>query len=188
MVANRESPTLGDAIAGLFSMLLNSPAKNNGDSQAVERGASSKLTEGSEVQLGDLDTTGTTEAGKKVLDSVGNCIGKTADHCWAWADKVYKNAGVIPNVLYTHPKYKKGNPVLSNEELFGKIAPGSWLWIHNGNSSDSNGDHSVIFLGWIDKSKGIAKTASASAGVPGHIDKPRDLVKNYITRIESPIA
>ena len=87
-VANRESPNLGDAIAELLSGLLSLFGKNDGDSQAVEREASSKLTEGSEVQLGNLETTR-----KKVVERAlqacksGNILG--AAHCTDWVSKVY---------------------------------------------------------------------------------------------------
>ena len=47
--------------------------------------------------------------------------------------------------------------------LYDKIGPGDWLWVHNKNTSDPMGNHSVMFLEWTDKSKLIANVVSAGA-------------------------
>lgn len=111
----------------------------------------------------DYDETKPT-TGNPIIDAVGRDVkkgGKRDDSCWDWAQCVYKDAGAGEgNVIFNrHPGHE---PV--GELDYNQITPGSWLWVHNGNKTDKDGEHSVIFMDWLDKEKGLARVASGSAG------------------------
>lgn len=91
------------------------------------------------------------------------------DHCWDWADKVYRRADakplqIWPEDVYVHMiapekdfKQTQHFTIAKNEELISQLQPGNWLFINNRNTTDTNGNHSVIFVDW--DRPGIARVA-----------------------------
>jgi hypothetical protein len=64
-----------------------------------------------------------------------------------------------------------------------QLQPGDWLYIHNKNTYDAKGNHSIVFLGWIDKANRIAKTAEQRFSKrPGEIAK-RDFRKHPVAHL-----
>lgn len=106
-----------------------------------------------------------------------------AKHCWDWIQKVCKSVGMkFGDTTFRTRAY--GSPI--GELKYGVLGKGDWLYVHNGNKSDSRGDHSVIFLGWSDEAAHTARVAS----FPGPGKKARlhtiDFNKTPITSINKP--
>lgn len=127
--------------------------------------------------------------------AIGELIGIEipGKHCWDWVEKVYANAGVqrkmIFNVIGKYTGKDCGKYHADPGYLRKALEYGDHLYVNNQNLSDDYGNHSVIFIGWIDEKNLIAKTASCPrAGKPGQIDRPRDLKKHRVTRISKPVA
>jgi len=110
-------------------------------------------------------------------------------HCWDWCEHVYKAAGAKRHTIYKSPPYEGHDcgSCHAGPELVSRITPGDWLFINNKNTSDDHGNHSVIFLGWIDHDNLIARVGSGSAKKPGCIHKT-NLAKNQVTAIFKPMA
>lgn len=105
-----------------------------------------------------------------------------ARHCGDWVDRVYAIAGVKrKKTLYQKLNYafvggnrkngwkSESDPsrhdcrkegVFASGRLLDGLQPGDWLWVNNRNKFDRAGNHSVIFLEWVDKSKRRARVAS----------------------------
>jgi len=116
-------------------------------------------------------------------------------HCWNWAEKVYWLAGF---------PFKGGNKVIfstvgqyegrdcgdqcAKEDQLSKIEPGDWLFINNKNESDKHGNHSVIFLGWVDEKNQIAEIAACPGGNKlGKIYPKTNLKEWRVTYISKPV-
>ncbi len=137
---------------------------------------------------------------KELIQSIKNHIGKPGDHCWDWVNKVYNAAGFSQEkrvTVYQHSKYEqrsKGKKF--NRERPGKhenpsamkgLQPGDWVFFFNQNKWDAVGDHSALFLRWIDAEKGIAEMASCpGADRPGRIHHT-NFMKTPITTIIKPV-
>lgn len=68
-------------------------------------------------------------------------------HCWDWVDQLYKKADVTDkSKIYPPNKHFDNNDPMSLVAMQEDLKPGDRLYIHNGNSVDSAGNHSVIFL------------------------------------------
>lgn len=140
--------------------------------------------------LSRIETSGT---GRKVVEAVMAAQNEnvTGAHCWDWVHKVYQRAGVSPRRIYQDLNYigKDCGTHHASDELMSKIHPGDWLYINNKNQYDTHGNHSVIFLGWTDKSAGLARVASCGgAGQIGRIEsQPRNLKEQAITHISKPV-
>jgi len=130
-----------------------------------------------------------------------------ARHCGDWVDKIYAMAGVYKRKNIYHNlsyalvggKWKdKDDPSRRDCKIVGKFARqhhlnqivvGSWLWINNRNSLDYAGNHSGIFLGWVNKSARIASIASWFGPQKG-----RQKIANYnfnnmpVTHIDNPVG
>jgi len=105
-----------------------------------------------------------------------------ARHCGDWVDRVYAIAGIKrKKTLYMNLSYafvggdrKNGwkpesdpsrrdcrkEGIFASNALLDKVRPGDWLWVNNRNRSDRAGNHSVIFLGWVNKKARKARVAS----------------------------
>ncbi|MBU1017534.1 hypothetical protein KKA33_00725 [Patescibacteria group bacterium] len=111
--------------------------------------------------------------GPRILRAVDEAIEKrvTGIHCWDWADKVYKMAGITERktIFDSVDNFDKNTnkQACAQKEQLDNIEPGDWLFINNNNPHDPKGNHSVIFLGWADKENLIARTAGASSGTIG---------------------
>jgi len=112
-------------------------------------------------------------------------------HCWDWVDKVYKTAKCQRRVIFsTFNKYEgkdcKAN--CANEEQLSQMSPGDHIFVNNKNKHDTHGNHSVIFLGWVNRAQKIARVASYPAinNRPPLIHE-RDLNKQPVTYIAKPV-
>lgn len=105
-----------------------------------------------------------------------------ARHCGDWVDRVYAIAGITRkkthymNLSYAFVGGNRRNGwkpegdksrrdcriegVFASGALLNRIQSGDWLWVNNRNRFDKAGNHSVIFLGWVNKKKRIARVAS----------------------------
>ena len=71
---------------------------------------------------------------------------------------------------------------------YSKLKSGDHIFVNNKNKSDNHGNHSEIFLGWVNKSKLIAKTAGyPGGGRPPYVSSRRNFNKTPITWIAKPI-
>jgi hypothetical protein len=130
--------------------------------------------------------------GKRIVDAVHEIVseGKVrGDHCWDWVHKVYKRAGMSFRRVYQDLNYtgKDCGEHKASPELLNRIEPGDWLYVNNKNKYDTHGNHSVVFLGWIDKGNLIARTASCpGAGKKGKLET-RNLEKHPVVHISKPV-
>lgn len=129
-------------------------------------------------------------AGKKVeLTAIDVC--KKAKympkHCWDWIQHVYHKAGVRRKLIYKDLKYEgiDCGKHHASPAIMDKISAGDLIFYNNQNSSDEKGNHSVIFLGWIDREKSIAQVASGFKDHPGRIHQA-NLKDNPVTFIAKP--
>lgn len=117
-------------------------------------------------------------------------------HCWDWANKIYRMAGVTgnwpsKNIFSYTAKYpgKDCRPygTHATAEQYEQISPGDWIFYNNRNTSDTHGNHSAIFLEWIDKDRLLARVASGSFGKPWHVHaSPVDFKDKPVTRLGKP--
>lgn len=131
----------------------------------------------------------------RILSAADELIQKKVrgESCWDWADKVYIRAGLplskrkaIYDVVKNYEGTDCGQQHAEDKEL-DKLQPGDWLFINNKNTKDAHGNHSVIFLGWVDRANQIAKTASSpGSGGPGNIWNHTDFKKMPVTHITKP--
>ncbi len=130
--------------------------------------------------------------GKRVVESAGEFIkeGYSPAHCWDWVDRVYKRAGVTGrHVIFKSLNYsgKDCGDNHAGPDMLDKIRPGDWLYYNNKNSADSHGNHSALFIKWIDESNRIAQFASGYYKHPGRFHKKGvDLKKNPVVLIKKP--
>lgn len=129
---------------------------------------------------------------KRVVEAASDLIKEkySPAHCWDWIDKVYKRAGVGGrHIIFRSLNYsgKDCGENHASEQMLDKIRPGDWIYYNNKNSADSQGNHSALFIGWIDEGNRIAQFASGYYGRPGRIHKRGvDLVKNPVVLIKKP--
>lgn len=71
--------------------------------------------------------------------------------CWTYANAIFKRAGYAKSKQYVY-KSKKRGPYADTD----LIQPGDWLYFIN--HSYHNIDHSVIFVGWLDKENKLGLT------------------------------
>ncbi|MFH1536395.1 MAG: pilin [Patescibacteria group bacterium] len=129
---------------------------------------------------------------------------EVAAYCYDWNRKVYNSAGagqgpkIFEAEKYTwywdftaangrHPTREEIAPHKTENGPMATIAsmkPGDWIYIFNDNSADEFGDHSELFLGWVDYAARIGETAGFSGpGKGSYTTKNRDFNKTPITRI-----
>jgi len=135
---------------------------------------------------------------ERIVEAITRDLGKLPHerlkgaHCWDWVDKIYKAAGITRKLRpYQNLNYS-GNVAPARchagPKLLDTLEPGDWLYINNRNRFDSHGNHSVIFLGWADKSNRIANMASCpGANKMGRMHKT-DLNKNPVVHITKPMT
>jgi len=150
-----------------------------------------------------IDTAGQTFKGREVLagpqrilKAVDEFIEKkiVGKNCWDWVDKVYRRAGFSlkkRRIIYNSDTTKyEGNDCKDEHagpELLARLSPGDHLYINNKNAEDAYGNHSVIFLNWVDRDNLIARTASSPGnGTPGQIWGATDFKKMPVTHITKP--
>ena len=132
---------------------------------------------------------------ERIISAIGEAIAKgiPAKHCWDWTDKVYKRAGVERKKIFDSVGEYAGKDCGEHhakaDYLRKSLEAGDHIFVNNKNPHDSKGNHSVIFIGWIDEKNLIAKTASCPrTGKSGQIDRPRDLKKHSVTRINKAVG
>ncbi len=129
---------------------------------------------------------------------------RDASCCWDWVNKIYKMAGVAGGKYLTKeafPRYTTKYPgkdckagggpgeSYATEAQYDMISPGDWIFYNNRNKADAHGNHSVLFIEWIDKDKKLARVASGSAGIPWHVHKrPVDFNDMPMTYLGKPYA
>lgn len=115
----------------------------------------------------------------------------TGLHCWDWCAKVYKAANVKRDNLFAsfndYEGKNCGEHCAKDTEL-NMIKPGAHIFINNRNKYDIHGNHSVIFLGWVNRKKRIAQTAGCPfTNKPAVIHKHENLFDKPVTAIANPI-
>ena len=127
-------------------------------------------------------------------------MGLRGKHCWDWSNKIYRMAGVTgkwpsKNIFSYTTKYSgkdckaNGEPgkTYATPAQYDQISPGDWIFYNNRNTSDTHGNHSAIFLEWIDKGRLLARVASGSFGKPWHVHaSPVDFKDKPVTRLGKP--
>ena len=125
-------------------------------------------------------------------DPVGFGIKKAAS-CFRWASKIYQKAGCLPQpkVIFSYYRAYEGKDCgkkHASERQYAMVEPGDWIFYNNKNESDVTGNHSAVFLGWVDRGKKTAIVASGSANTPWHIhERPIDFRKMPLTQLVKPI-
>ncbi|MBU0727797.1 hypothetical protein KKA95_03875 [Patescibacteria group bacterium] len=120
-------------------------------------------------------------------------------HCWDWVNKVYSSVGCGRERVYQNLHYEGTNARVAPHAtiLDGELKapdgsvlplnPGDHIYYNNRNTTDTHGNHSVIFLGWTNKSRGIARVAGYDArGYKSRIHNA-DFINNPITHISSAV-
>lgn len=114
------------------------------------------------------------------------------ENCWDWADKVYTIAD-IPQTKRRIIFNSAGEHGLNcgefpaEDKTLSQLEPGDWVYTHNRNYKDFNGNHSMIFVEWIDKEKRIAKMASCHGkDQPGSFDQRYDFNRSPVVFISKP--
>ncbi len=107
--------------------------------------------------------------------------------CWDWVQYVYHKAGVKRNLLYVDLGYAglDCGKHHASPAMMDQISAGDLIFYNNKNTADEHGNHSVIFLGWIDREKGTAQVASGFYDNPGRIHEV-NLIKKPVTFIGKP--
>lgn len=127
-------------------------------------------------------------------------MGLKGKHCWDWSNKIYRMAGVTgnwpsKNIFSYTTKYSGKDCKINGEPgktyatgaQYDQISPGDWIFYNNRNTSDTHGNHSAIFLEWIDKDRLLARVASGSFGKPWHVHpSPVDFKDKPVTRLGKP--
>ena len=114
----------------------------------------------------------------------------SAAHCWDWVDKVYQSVGCGRQVIYKNVNYEGHDcgDIHASDALVNQITPGDHIFYNNKNKSDKHGNHSVIFIRWLDKANKIAEVASYNARNDNqHIHKA-NLNKKPVTYIAKPAS
>ncbi|MDD3861936.1 MAG: hypothetical protein PHP74_03560 [Candidatus Gracilibacteria bacterium] len=123
--------------------------------------------------------------------------------CWENARRIYALAGVrgkkypVRGVL---PPYSKrysgkdckvpgGGPGITyaTEADYDKVEPADWVYYNNKNNSDNKGNHSALFIEWIDRGRKLARVASGSPKNPWRVHtQPVDFNKMPMTYLGKP--
>ncbi|MFA7685669.1 MAG: hypothetical protein WCX95_02630 [Candidatus Gracilibacteria bacterium] len=129
-------------------------------------------------------------------------MGLRGKHCWDWSDKIYRMAGVTGKYpaqqifsytgKYSGKDCKSGGgpgKSFATPEQYSVIQPGDWIYYNNRNTSDTHGNHSALFIEWIDKDRKLARMASGSAGIPWRVHtNPVDFNNMPMTYLGKPNA
>jgi len=140
-----------------------------------------------------------------------------AEHCWDWVSKIYKQAGVKRKEGFSYlGKYtgKNCGDSHASEEQYTSIQPGDHIFYNIESKRDSDyakkmelynegklkkkpklkeavdsrGNHSAIFIRWIDEGNKIAQLASGSHGTKWKLhDNPVNFNETPVTRIFKPV-
>jgi len=99
--------------------------------------------------------------------------------CYSYITEVFHRAG--HDGWRTRSVIHEGGPSGPYADL-DRIRPGDWLYIVNNPDSTPMGTHSVLFVGWEDRSQGYARTIShpgwAAGAHPGR-ESGYDLTRTY---------
>lgn len=137
-----------------------------------------------------IDGSGLGNKVAKLAVEAGTIHSYSPEHCFDWANHIYKNAGARRHLIYRSLGEYSGQDCGEHHagpELLDKIRPGDWLFYNNKNGVDSHGNHSAIFLEWKDKENQIALVASGSAGNSGRVHTA-DFKKAPVTLIMKPYS
>lgn len=181
---------------------LSSPKQAKDDAEYIDKLFKTPIDrKGKQMTQEELDSLEKRIEGSSIGDKIAktaveivkspNNMGLKGKHCWDWICKVYRMAGVqskYPTVtIYQDLNYSGKNcgEHHASQEMYNRVRPGDWLYYNNRNTADSHGNHSAIFIEWIDQGKKIARMASGSAGTKLRLHTA-DLADKPITRIGKP--
>jgi len=135
--------------------------------------------------------------GKRVIDSALKRIESMEKNrsCWTVCEQIYTRAGAKRKEIYHYPPYEGpdcGNCHAGPREI-DKIEAGDWLFINSkgrnpktGIPYDKHGNHSIIFVRWLDKKNLIAEVISGGSKTHPRLHKA-NLKKSPVTSISKPI-
>lgn len=123
---------------------------------------------------------------------------KPALHCWDWVRQVYERAGAKRQRVYWHGNYNKKERIRGHADfndnpenppsVIAALEAGDHVFIHNRNNADRRGDHSILFLHWLDRTNLIGQAMSCpGSGRPGRIHKV-DFKKTPLTLAMKPMV
>lgn len=125
------------------------------------------------------------------------CAGKIntkerAAHCWDFCRRVMVAANCKTRIVFkTYNQYVGrdcGNLHAKPDYVKSVVEPGDHIFINNKNTLDRYGNHSCIFVEWIDKTNLIAKVGNCrGAGKSGEYSTV-DFKKKPITFIAKPVS
>lgn len=148
----------------------------------LEKKIRTSILETAREMVDNKDSTNQAEdknASRDVLD------GKIKISCWDWANEVYERRGIKLDFIYESYGEKKAPP----KAMVDDIKPGDRLVVYNENKIDKNGEHSVIFAGWVGEGQ---NRKMQTYMFPGSGDpKTRDYPvpdDTYIRGIAKPVA
>jgi len=129
---------------------------------------------------------------QRVIEAVGSIVKERYNpaHCWDWVNKVYQRAGVRGrHIVFRSLNYvgKDCGDNHASPEMLDKIRPGDWLFYNNKNTADSQGNHSALFIKWIDETNRIAQFASGYYNHPGRFHTA-NLIEKPVVLIKKPTA
>lgn len=110
---------------------------------------------------------------KSIFGITGAALQLRNTHCWGATESCGgppKEGCTPPRELL--PKIRNSFPSMVGngypDNVLKELQPGDWLYVYSGNDSCS-GEHSILFNGWADESKGLARTVQG----PG-LDKKKN--------------
>lgn len=111
-----------------------------------------------------------------------------ARHCGDWVERVYKAVGCTPKTIYKNLRYEGRDcgDIHAKERDLAKIQPGYHLYYNNKNQASKRGNHSAIFIEWVDYDKKIARVASYYAKSNRLSIHSANFKKNPVTYIGEP--
>jgi anti-sigma regulatory factor (Ser/Thr protein kinase) len=99
------------------------------------------------------------DRGRAVADKLKE-KGLVAANCFKFVEIVYILSGFKRESIFNSARTYAGKDCGENcapPEVLDQLEPGDHIFINNRNEADDHGNHSVIFLGWADKSKYLGK-------------------------------
>jgi hypothetical protein len=114
------------------------------------------------------------------------------EHCWDWVNNIYMAAGCVRGGnLFSYVGRYEGKDCGNNhatEQEINKMKPGDHIIYNNKNNTDKYGNHSVIFIRWIDRAQKIAEVASYYAAKNRSSIFRVNLEKSPVTAVFQPVS
>ncbi|MBN2086773.1 hypothetical protein JW758_00330 [Candidatus Peregrinibacteria bacterium] len=113
-----------------------------------------------------------------------------AKHCGDWVDRIMKSVGCsATNTIYHNLNYPglDCGSVRAQPSDIAQITPGDHLYYNNKNTASQHGNHSAIFLKWINEEEQIAQVVSYTAKSNRISVHKANFKKQGITHIAKPV-